>query len=76
MDPRRSYPVHAEPGWLLPHPDTGERPENAENAEEPQDNRNDHNGIQDRFDGARHWYETVDEPEKHTDHDQDHHHLN
>jgi hypothetical protein len=32
----------------------GERTENSKNFQEPQDNGNDHDGVQDRLDGARH----------------------
>jgi hypothetical protein len=49
--------------------DTGELTENSKNAQEPQDNRNDHDGIQDRLDGARHRNESVDEPENNTNYD-------
>jgi hypothetical protein len=68
--------IAAELGRLLPHVDLGERTENSKNVQEPQDNRNDHDGIQDRLNGARHRYESVDEPENNTNHDQDYHHLN
>jgi hypothetical protein len=64
------------PHGLLPHADSGERTDNSKSAQEPQDNGNDHNGVQDRLDGARHWYESVDEPETNTNHDQDHDYVN
>ena len=61
---------------LLSHADLGKRTDKPENVQEPQDNGNDHDGVQDRLNGARHWYESVDEPEKNANHDQDHHYLN
>ena len=56
---------------LLSHADIRERTENSKNVQEPEDNDNDHDGIQDRLDRARHWDESVDEPENNTGHDQD-----
>jgi hypothetical protein len=56
--------------------DSGERTENSKNAQEPQDNGNDHDGIQDHLDGTRHRDESVDEPEKNANYDKDHHNLN
>jgi hypothetical protein len=56
--------------------DIGEGTEKSKNAQEPQDNGNDHNGVQDRLNSARHRYETVNDPEKNADHDQDYHYLN
>jgi hypothetical protein len=74
---RASYVlIAAELRRLLPHADIGEGTENSKNAQEPQDNGNNHDGVQDRLDGARHRDESVDEPEKNTNNDQDHHHVN
>ena len=65
----------AEPRQLLPHFDVGDFTHKPKNGQEPQDNDNDHDGIQNRFNGARHWDESVDEPEKNTNHDQNHNYL-
>jgi hypothetical protein len=62
--------------WLLPHADMGEGTENSKNVQEPQDNGYNHDGIQDRLNGTRHWYESVDEPKNNTSHDQDYYYLN
>jgi hypothetical protein len=62
--------------WLLPHADMGEGTENSKNVQEPQDNDNNHDGIQDRLNGTRHWYESVDKPKNNTSHDQDYYYLN
>jgi len=43
---------------------------------QPQNYRNDHDGIQDRLDGARHRDETINHPEENTDYDQDHDNVN
>jgi hypothetical protein len=56
--------------------DLGEGTENSKNTQEPQDNGNNHDGIQDRLNGTRHWYKSVDEPENDTNHDQDYYYLN
>ena len=40
------------------------------NIQEPQDHGNDHDGIQDRLDGARHRDEPVNQPEENPNHDQ------
>jgi hypothetical protein len=61
---------------LLSHANIREGTENSKNAQEPQDNDNDHNGIQDRLDRARHWYKSVDEPENNASHDQNYYYLN
>jgi len=71
-----SGPIRAGPGQSLPHVNRGEGTQKSKNAQKPQDNGNDHNGIHDRLDGARHRDESVDEPENNTNYDQDHHHLN
>lgn len=76
MQPRRFCPIFAELRQLLPHMDTGELTENSKNAQEPQDNGNDHDGIQDHLYGTRHRDESVDEPEKNTNYDKDHNDLN
>jgi hypothetical protein len=60
---------------LLPYVDLGEGTDNPKSAQEPQDNNNDHNNVQDRFDGARHGDETVDEPEKNANHNKDYHYM-
>ena len=38
--------------------------------QEPHNHHNDHDSIQDRFNGARHRNKAVDEPEKNAHHDQ------
>jgi len=72
--PFETFP--AEPGRSFAHADTGEGTENAKDVQKPQYNGNDHNGIQDRLNGARHGDKTVDEPENNTNHDQDYYHVN
>jgi hypothetical protein len=49
--------------------------ENSKNAQKPQDNSNNNDSIQDRLNGTRHWYESVDEPENNTNDDQDYYYL-
>jgi hypothetical protein len=73
---RRICPISAELRQLLSHADIGDRTENSKDAEEPQDNCNDNDGIQDRFNGTRHRDKSVDEPENNTYHDQDYYYLN
>jgi hypothetical protein len=51
--------------------DPGEVTDDSKNIQEPQDDDNDHNGIQNRFYGSRHGDEAVDDPKSHTDHNQD-----
>jgi hypothetical protein len=48
----------------------------SKNIQEPQDHGNDHDGVQDRLDGARHGDETVNQPEEYPNHDQDHEDVN
>jgi hypothetical protein len=48
---------------------------NSKNAQKPQDNSNNNDSIQDRLNGTRHWYESVDEPKNNTNHDQDYYYL-
>jgi hypothetical protein len=43
----------------------------SENIQEPQHHENNHDGIQDRFDGARHRDVTVNQPEENPNYDQD-----
>jgi hypothetical protein len=56
--------------------DIGEGMEQSKDIEEPQNHENDHESIQDRLNGARHRNEAIDEPEKNTNHDQNHQDLN
>jgi hypothetical protein len=65
----------AEPRQLLPHFDVGDFSQEPKNAQKPQDHGNDYDRIQDRLNGARHWNVIVDEPEKHTNYDQDQNHV-
>jgi hypothetical protein len=58
-----------------PQVERGETAENSKYLEEPQNHSNDNQGIQNRFNGSRHGNEAIDEPEKHTNHDQDHEHV-
>jgi hypothetical protein len=60
---------------LFPYADFGEGTDNPKSAQKPQDNNDDHNNVQDRLDGTRHGDETVDEPEKNADHDEDYHYM-
>jgi len=55
--------------------DPGEGMQDSKNIQEPQNYRDDHNGVQDRLNRARHRYEAVDEPEENTHHDQGHQNL-
>jgi hypothetical protein len=66
----RDY-ISAELKLLPPHANIGEGTENSKNAEEPQNNDNDHDGIQDRLDRTSHGDESVDEPKNNTSDDQD-----
>jgi hypothetical protein len=56
------------PQLSVPHTDIGEGMEKPKNVQKPQNHGNDHNGIQDRLNGARHWYIAIDEPEKNSNH--------
>jgi hypothetical protein len=76
LETRRLCPICAELRRLLPYADLGKGTENAKNVQEPQDNANDHDGVQDRLNGTRHWYESINKPENNTNDDQDHHYLN
>jgi hypothetical protein len=76
LEPRRICPIIAEVRHLFPHADIRKRTENSKDAEEPQDNCNDNDGIQDRLNGTRHRDKSVDEPENNTYHDQDYYYLN
>ena len=49
--------------------------EEPKHIQKPQDHPNDHDGIQDRLDGARHGHEAVHKPEQDTHYDQDHYQL-
>jgi hypothetical protein len=49
--------------------------ENSKNLQEPQDHDNDHNGIQYRLYGPRHWDKSVDEPQNNTNHDKDKYYM-
>jgi hypothetical protein len=65
------------PGKNSPaHVDIGKVTENSKNVQQPQNDGNDHNGIQNRLYGSRHRDESVDEPEKNTNHDKGYDHLN
>jgi hypothetical protein len=68
--------TRAEPRHSRPHVDPGEGMKKSKNIQEPQDHDNDHDGIQDRLNGARHRYESIDEPEKYSNHDQGYEYLN
>jgi hypothetical protein len=61
-EPRHSRPLYADPG---------EGMKKSKNIQEPQNYENDHDGIQDRLDGACHRDETVNQPEENPNHDQD-----
>jgi len=49
---------------------------NSEKVQEPQNHNNDHNDIQNCLYGSSHWDESVDEPEKNSNHDQNYYYLN
>jgi hypothetical protein len=53
----------------VPHSDIGEGMEKPKNVQEPQHHGNNYDAIQDRLNGARHWYEAIDEPEKNANYD-------
>jgi hypothetical protein len=54
----------------------GEVAQESKNIQEPQNHTDDNDGIQDGFNGPRHRYVVIDEPEENTNHDQNHHDLN
>lgn len=58
-----------------PDMDTGKKVNQPKNIQKPQNHDDDYNGVQDRFDRARHRYEVVDEPEQNAHHDQGHQNL-
>jgi hypothetical protein len=60
----------ARPG-LCADVDAGERMQNSENVQEPQDGGDYYDSIQNGLDGALHGYEVVDQPEQNT-----HYHQN
>ena len=72
----REHDYWAEPRRSPPHVDIGEGLEKSKDIQEPQNYENDHDSIQDRLNGARHWNEVIDEPEENTNHDQNHQDLN
>ena len=55
--------------------DPGDGVEEPKDIEKPQDDPNDHDGIQDGLDGPRHGNEAVHQPEQNTDYDQNHYQL-
>jgi len=56
--------------------DHGEGTDKSKNIQEPQNYDNDYNTIQDRLDRSRHRHVAINQPEEHTNHDQDHYDLN
>jgi hypothetical protein len=65
-----------EPRRLLPHTEIGEIAEKAKDVYQPQDHGDNHDPIQDTFNGPLHGYVVVNHPKKKPNHDQDHHKLN
>jgi len=48
---------------------------NSKNIQEPQNHHDDHDRVQDGFNGSRHWDESINQPKENANHDQNHNQL-
>jgi len=72
----RHQAFHPEPRRLPPHTEIGEIAEEAKDVQKPQNHGDNHDPIQDAFNGPLHRYVAVNQPKKNPNHDQDYHELN
>jgi hypothetical protein len=54
-----------------PNVNSGDGMKESKNIQKPQDDANNHNGVQNRLDGRCHGDEAIHQPQEYTHHDQD-----